>query len=157
MPVDTTLAVTVSNATLQSVDVVTPDGTLPGTMAANGYSWKADDRLEPGTSYVVKTVAESTDGKKIRRTSSFETQDLTLDQQTYPSVAPLADETVGVGMPVIVTFDLPVTDRESFEKHMTVTSTPSQPGSWHWLSDTEAHWRPRRTGRPARTSTWTST
>ena len=41
----------------------------------------------------------------------FTTQALSLAQQTYPSVAPLPGETVGVGMPVIVTFDVPVTDR----------------------------------------------
>ena len=46
-------------------------------------------------------------------------------------------------MPVIVTFDVPVTDKASFEKHMSVTSSPRQPGSWYWLSDTEAHWRPK--------------
>jgi lipoprotein-anchoring transpeptidase ErfK/SrfK len=141
--VDTTLAVTVANAELESVDVTSTEGALAGTMADNGLSWKADGRLEPGTSYVVKTVAQGTDGKQVRRTSKFTTQDLTLDEQTYPSVAPLAGETVGVGMPVIVTFDVPVTDRASFEKHMSVTSTPRQPGAWHWLSDTEAHWRPK--------------
>ena len=45
-------------------------------------------------------------------------------------------------MPVIVTFDLPVTDRALFEKHMQVTSTPAQRGSWYWMSDQEAHYRP---------------
>ena len=45
-------------------------------------------------------------------------------------------------MPVIVTFDVPVTDRALFEKHMHVTSTPAQKGSWHWLSASEAHFRP---------------
>jgi lipoprotein-anchoring transpeptidase ErfK/SrfK len=143
VPVDTALAVTVSNAKLDSVDVTSPEGALAGTLASNGYSWRADARLEPGTSYVVRSVAEGTDGKQVRRTSRFTTQDLTLAEQTYPSVAPLADETVGVGMPVIVTFDVPVQDKASFEKHMDVTSTPRQPGAWHWLSDTEAHWRPK--------------
>jgi lipoprotein-anchoring transpeptidase ErfK/SrfK len=88
-------------------------------------------------------TAEKTDGSKVTRTARFHTQALTLDQQTYPSVAPLAGETVGVGMPVIVTFDVPVTDKAAFEKHMTVTSKPAQPGAWHWLSSTEAHWRPK--------------
>ena len=46
-------------------------------------------------------------------------------------------------MPVIVTFDVPVTDKASIEKHMTVSATPRQPGAWHWLSDTEVHWRPK--------------
>jgi lipoprotein-anchoring transpeptidase ErfK/SrfK len=88
-------------------------------------------------------VARRSDGKQVTRTTRFRTQALTLAQQTFPSVAPLQGETVGVGMPVIVTFDVPVTDKASFEKHMTVTSTPRQAGSWHWLSDTEAHWRPK--------------
>ena len=50
---------------------------------------------------------------------------------------------MGIGMPVIVTFDVPVTNRAEFEKHMTVTSKPAQVGSWHWVSDTEVHWRPK--------------
>ena len=45
-------------------------------------------------------------------------------------------------MPVIVTFDVPVTDRAMFEKHMHVTSTPAQRGSWYWMNDQEAHFRP---------------
>ena len=46
-------------------------------------------------------------------------------------------------MPVIVNFDVPVTDRAAFEKHMTVTTTPKQQGGWYWLSDNLAHWRPK--------------
>ena len=143
VPVDRELAVTVSNAQLDSVDVTSADATIAGTMADNAYSWKASDRLEPGTSYTMKTVATGDDGEQVRRTTRFTTQPLTLDQQTYPSVAPLDGETVGVGMPVIVHFDVPVTDRASIEKHLTVTSTPKQAGAWHWISDNEVHWRPK--------------
>ena len=38
--------------------------------------------------------------------AKFHTQALTLDQQTYPSFVPADGETVGVGMPVIVKFDV---------------------------------------------------
>ena len=41
-------------------------------------------------------------GELVTKRQKFSTQDLTLDQQTYASVAPLPGETVGVGMPVIV-------------------------------------------------------
>ncbi|GAA1768542.1 Ig-like domain-containing protein [Nocardioides hankookensis] len=143
VPVDTELAVAADGGTITSVDASSSAGKLPGEVSADGAAWQATGRLEPGTSYVVRTTAEREDGKQVTRTARFKTEDLTLDQQTYPSVAPLADETVGVGMPVIVTFDVPVTDRASFQKHMTVTSKPAQPGAWHWLSDTEAHWRPK--------------
>ncbi|MCQ8780236.1 Ig-like domain-containing protein, partial [Escherichia coli] len=75
--------------------------------------------------------------------TGFTTTDLSLDQQTFASVAPLDGETVGVGMPVVVTFDVPVTDRASIEQHMSVTTTPAQIGTWRWVSDTEVHYRPK--------------
>ena len=58
-------------------------------------------------------------------------------------MAPLNGESVGVGMPVIVSFDIAVKDKATIEKHLTVTSTPKQPGAWHWISDNEVHWRPK--------------
>jgi lipoprotein-anchoring transpeptidase ErfK/SrfK len=143
VPVDTAVTVTAQDGTLTTVDVTSPEGDVAGDLAADQATWTASDRLEPGTSYVVKTTAVDADGNQVHRKVRFHTQDLTLDQQTYPSVAPLNGETVGVGMPVIVTFDLPVKDKASFEQHMSVTPTPAQPGAWHWISDTEAHWRPK--------------
>ena len=143
VPVDRMVSVRAHGGKLSSVEVSSGASRIAGDLSGNHARWKATDRLEPGTTYVVKTVAERSDGKRVTRTSRFSTQPLSLDPQTYPSVAPLRGETVGIGMPVIVTFDVPVTDKASFEKHMTVTSKPSQPGAWHWISDTEAHWRPK--------------
>jgi lipoprotein-anchoring transpeptidase ErfK/SrfK len=143
VPIDREVAVSVHGGSLTSVSLRSPAGSVAGRLAGTGSRWAATGRLEPGASYVLKAVAKRSDGKQVTRTRHFRTEDLTLDQQTYPSVAPLQGETVGVGMPVIVTFDVPVTDRAAFEKHMTVTSTPHQAGSWHWLSSTEVHWRPK--------------
>jgi len=141
--VDASLKIKAAGGTLRQVEVTSGAGQLAGKLAQDGTTWAASGRLEPGTAYDVRTVAERTDGKRVVRTSTFETDDLTLDEQTYASVAPLDGETVGVGMPVIVAFDVPVTDKASMERHMTVSSAPQQAGSWRWLSDTEAHWRPR--------------
>ena len=127
---------------LTAVRITSEAGQLPGKLASDGTSWTASGRLEPGLDYTVRAEAQRSDGKKVVRSSRFRTVDLTLDEQTYASVAPLQGETVGVGMPVIVTFDVPVTDRASMEKHMDVSASPSQPGSWHWLNDREVHWRP---------------
>ncbi len=137
------LKVTAKNAEIRKVTLSSPAGEVPGEVAADGRSWTAGDRLEPGVTYTVRSVGEGADGAEVRFRTQFTTQDLSLDQQTYPSVAPLDGETVGVGMPVIVTFDLPVTDKASIERNMAVTSTPKQPGTWHWATDTEAHWRPK--------------
>jgi lipoprotein-anchoring transpeptidase ErfK/SrfK len=143
VPVDHAVEVSASGGSLSSVRVSSALGEVPGDLSADQTTWSATGRLEPGTSYRLRAVGTGDDGEKVTRVSRFRTQALTLDQQTYPSVAPLAGETVGVGMPVIVTFDVPVTDRAAFEEHMTVTSTPRQVGSWRWLSSTEAHWRPK--------------
>ncbi len=141
--VDTELKVNAKDATLTKVTVSSADGTLDGTISDDGARWTAADRLEPGVTYTVKSVGEGAGGDTLRSRSSFTTEALSLDQQTYPSVAPLDGETVGVGMPVVVTFDVPVTDQASFERNMHVTTTPAQPGTWHWVSSTEAHYRPK--------------
>jgi lipoprotein-anchoring transpeptidase ErfK/SrfK len=141
--VDKVLEVTAQGGSLREVRVTSAGAQLPGKLSKDGSAWQATARLEPGRAYSVRSVGERSDGRKVVRTSSFRTQDLTLDEQTYASVAPLQGETVGVGMPVIVTFDVPVTDKASMEKNMHVASTPAQPGAWHWLSDYEAHWRPK--------------
>jgi lipoprotein-anchoring transpeptidase ErfK/SrfK len=148
VPVDHELEVTARNGSLTKVSVTSGEGRLPGELAKDGSSWTATGRLEPGQQYVVRSVGQDAEGSRETQTDKFRTDDLTLDEQTYPSVAPLGGETVGVGMPVIVTFDVPVTDKAAFEKNMTVTSAPRQPGSWHWMSDYEAHWRPKVYWKP---------
>ena len=140
--VDSVVKVRASGGTLEQVSVKSPEGALPGTLNSSG-AWVASQLLEPGTTYVVKAMATSEDGASQRRRSQFTTKNLTLDEQTYASVAPLNGETVGVGMPVIVSFDVAVTDKASIEKHLKVTSTPAQRGSWHWISSHEVHWRPK--------------
>jgi lipoprotein-anchoring transpeptidase ErfK/SrfK len=140
VPIDAPVTVTAAGGTLDTVKVTSPVGELSGKVS--GGTWRSSGRLEPGTDYLITASTTRSDGETVKRTRSFHTIDLTLDEQTYAAIAPLSGETVGVGMPVIVTFDLPVTDKALFEKHMKVSSTPAQKGSWYWLSDYEAHFRP---------------
>ncbi|WP_127480359.1 L,D-transpeptidase [Nocardioides pantholopis] len=146
VPVDTRVTASARNGELKAVEITSPAGDLAG--ALEGTRFTAADLLEPGTTYRVRAVALGAEGERTVLRSRFSTADLTLDQQTYASVAPLDGETVGVGMPVAVTFDRPVTDRAAFEQHLEVTSTPAQRGSWHWLSDSEVHWRPKAYWQP---------
>jgi lipoprotein-anchoring transpeptidase ErfK/SrfK len=146
VPVDTLLAVSAVDGRLSTVDVAGSGdvGPLTGAIAGDGSQWQAADLLEPGTTYTVKATVSGDDGETVTKRQKFTTQALSLDQQTYASVAPLPGETVGVGMPVIVTFDVPVTDKAAMEQHMTVTSAPAQEGTWNWISDTVVHYRPKK-------------
>lgn len=116
-------------------------GAIKGTIT--GGTWVASQLLEPGTTYHLDVNGLNEDGKTAKVTRTFTTQALTLKQQTYPSIAPLAGETVGVGMPVIVKFDLPIKNRALFERKMRVESDPTVDGSWSWISDYEVHYRPK--------------
>lgn len=68
---------------------------------------------------------------------------MTLDQQTYPTIFPNSGSTVGVGMPVVLTFDVPVKDKANFQKHLAISTSPKQAGTWHWYGDREVHFRPQ--------------
>jgi lipoprotein-anchoring transpeptidase ErfK/SrfK len=49
---------------------------------------------------------------------------------------------------VILKFDLPVKDKAEFQRHLHVSNTSHQPGTWHWYSDYEVHWRPKTYWKP---------
>ena len=148
VPVDTLVTVAAKNGTLDRVRLTAGKTKVSGSLSKDGSVWRAGDRLEPGVAYRLTGVAADADGLKRRLDRTFRTVPLTLDQQTYPSIAPLDGETVGVGMPVIVQFDVAVTDRAEAERHLDVESKPAQAGSWHWVSDNEVHWRPKSYWRP---------
>jgi lipoprotein-anchoring transpeptidase ErfK/SrfK len=149
--VSTRVKVLAEDGTITKASLRTADGKTRIKGRLTDTSWTARDRLEPGTAYKLTATGTGEDGRTDTIRRSFTTQALTLQQQTYPSVAPLQGETVGVGMPVIVTFDLPVKNRALFEKHMSVTTDKDVTGSWTWFSDREAHFRPK-TFWPAHTA-----
>ena len=141
--VDTLVTVGAENGEVQDVTLRDAAGKKSVKGSVQDGTWKATQRLEPGTSYVLTATGEGTDDKVKQLKQTFTTQALTLQQQVYPSVAPLRGETVGVGMPIIVTFDLPVKNRAKFQEHMHVRSDKRVEGSWNWLSDREVHYRPK--------------
>ncbi|MBA2638986.1 MAG: L,D-transpeptidase family protein [Nocardioidaceae bacterium] len=147
VPVDTRVRVAADNGTIDRVQVYrgsrAPARMVDGTLARDGSGWRATELLEPGATYTVLSTGTAQGAGRGTVRDTFTTQALTLDEQTYPSISPLQGETVGVGMPVIITFDIPVTNRAAIEQHLAVQSEPQVTGSWHWLSDTEVHYRPK--------------
>jgi lipoprotein-anchoring transpeptidase ErfK/SrfK len=146
--VDKVVTLKAKHGSFSKVLVRSPKQKVAGDISSDKSTWTSTSRLEPGTRYRVKSVVVDDDGRSVTKRSSFRTQDLSLDQQTYPSFAPTAGSTVGVGMPVIVRFDVPVTDKAAIEKHLKVTNSSGQKGAWHWLNDNEVHWRPVHYWKP---------
>ncbi len=137
--VDTLVRVSSPNATVTKASLASAKTSVP--VEQQGDAWVATSRLEPGTDYVLTAVGKAADGRSETLKRSFRTHALTLNEQTYPSVSPLASDTVGVAMPVIVRFDLPVKNRELFEQNMSVETSQPAEGRWAWFGDREVHYR----------------
>ncbi|OBB89415.1 L,D-transpeptidase [Mycolicibacterium peregrinum] len=68
---------------------------------------------------------------------------------TATSGAALVDGgTYGVGTVIVANFDEPVVDRKAAERRLSVKTVPSVDGSWYWMDNRHAHWRPQSYYRP---------
>jgi lipoprotein-anchoring transpeptidase ErfK/SrfK len=123
-------------------------GTVGGSVSKDHTTWTAKDRLEPATAYKLISTGKNTVNQSKTTTTTFRTHNLTLNQQTYPQLYPLKGSQVGVGMPVVLTFDVPVKNKREFEKNLHVTSSPAQVGTWHWYSSKEVRYRPKSYWKP---------
>ena len=155
--VDTLVRVTAKAGILTKVNVAyrytgrdgrTVKGDLAGALSQDKSSWTAAERLEPAATYAISMAGRNPTGQASSAASTFTTENLSLDQQTYPSIYPKPNSKVGIGMPVVLTFDVPVKDKREFERNLRVTSSPAQSGTWNWFSDTEVRFRPADYWRP---------
>jgi lipoprotein-anchoring transpeptidase ErfK/SrfK len=133
--------VTAEGGMLTSVTVSGSDGAVKGSLNAAKTVWTSTDKLGFGARYTVTAVATNATGQKTTKTSAFTTAKAA--RTVFPAVSPLSGTTVGVGMPVRVYFDNPVTDRKTALARMKITTSVPTVGGWHWFSDTEVHWRPK--------------
>lgn len=144
---DSPVSVWASNGRLSDVVVRGPGNRkLSGSVASRGSVWRADEPLNFGSRYTVQATAVGSDGKAVAQTASFRT--VKPKSRVDYDIAPMPNETVGVGMPIILYFDQPVREKAAVERRLAVqTSRPVQ-GAWHWFSDEELHFRPRTFWRP---------
>ena len=122
-------------------------GEVAGSMNAARTNWVARERLEPSATYTLVTTGKGAAGA-VTAKSTFATAKLSSNQETFASISPQTDSPVGMGMPVVLTFDVPVKDRATFQRHLHVQSSPAQVGTWSWLSDTQVRYRPRNWWKP---------
>lgn len=158
--VDTLIMFEASHGTLESVTATatvtdskgkSEQVTVPGGLSEARTVWTATDGLDPGATYSVAVVAKAADGSPASFSRTFTTETLTLKQQIFPEIYPLDGMTVGVGMAAIIRFDIDVKDKANVEKHLAVTVSPAQEGSWYWQDEREVHYRPKTYWQPGTT------
>jgi lipoprotein-anchoring transpeptidase ErfK/SrfK len=141
--------VTATSGTITEVTMRSDSGkVIPGVLTPDRTVWKPTTQLGYGRTYTLTIAARGPNGMPTRETSSFTT--ITPDNQTEVYFETTAGgllqdgATYGVGNVVVAKFDEPITDKAAAEKHLHVSTTPTVTGSWNWIDDQTAHWRPEK-------------
>jgi lipoprotein-anchoring transpeptidase ErfK/SrfK len=144
---DLGIDVSVTGGRLASVVAVSRAGrAVPGITGVT--TWHSTWALAPAQAYRVTVTAVNSQGRRTVTADTFRTLTPRRTFSAWTSMAP--GEVFGVGMPIMVTFSRPITDKAEVERGLEVWSSKPVTGAWYWLSDTEA-WFRTRTYWPAHT------
>lgn len=131
-----------TSGVLASVSVVGPGGGIRGVMSKDGSQWIATSGpLAYATTYTVQAKAFDSRGRMKLHRRVFST--VNPEEFFDAHVAPSNGQDVGVGLPLVVTFNKKVSNKAEVEQALVVkTSTPIL-GAWSWVNDREIEFRPK--------------
>jgi lipoprotein-anchoring transpeptidase ErfK/SrfK len=114
---------------------------VAGTLGATGTTWHSTYALPTGQSYTVTASGTDPAGHPVTATSRFTT--LTPAATFHAVIFEGAGATYGVGMPVMLTFDHPITNKAAVERALTLTTSKPVVGAWYWDGSEQLDFRPR--------------
>src|SRR4051812_37576061 len=139
VPWDQQLIVDVLGGQIRSVSVTTNGRPVKGRL--DSMMWVSKHTLVPLQRYAVTVVYADEHGKE--RTTKLAVRALDSKHHQQVTISP-SDGTFGVGQPAVVYFshDVPKAIRPLVLQRLTVSTSPTVSGAWHWMSGREVHWRP---------------
>jgi|GEM_PF-82846 len=136
------ITVTATKGTVSQVTVTSPGGTtVTGTLRDGGRVWHSTWTLGVSKSYTVTATGTDGSGQKITTTSTFRT--LTPSSVFHTEIYEGSGQTYGVGMPIMLIFSQPITNRAAVERSLSLTTSKPVTGSWYWDDSTHLDFRPR--------------
>jgi lipoprotein-anchoring transpeptidase ErfK/SrfK len=127
--------------TVTHVSVRTSGDAVYGSLAADGKSWHSTGHLGISQSYTVIATGTAPNGEKVTKTSTFRT--LTPAQTFSTEIFEGNQQTYGVGMPIMLTFSQPITNKAAVERSFELTTSKPVIGAWYWDGDQQLFFRPR--------------
>ena len=126
-----------SGATVQVVGYDDPSIVIPARPTSKAGVWTTDP-IRPSVRLWARVIAS--DGTILGKVNfATEQADKTFSLSVFP-----APGSYGIGIPLVVNFSTPITDKAAVEKAMVVTSDkPFGDASWYWVDSTKAVFRPR--------------
>lgn len=142
------VTVAVEGGKLQSVSVTAGGKKVSGTVDEASGTWKSSGDLSYGKKYTVTATIVDSSGATVKKTSTFTTlkpaHTAGITFQANGLNVLKTGGTYGMGQPVIVAFGHSITDKKAAEKAITVETSPSVEGKFHWVSNSIVHWRPAK-------------
>ncbi|SEK65194.1 L,D-transpeptidase [Nonomuraea pusilla] len=133
---DKKIVVTASGGALDEVVVQGGGQQVEGAFNTDRTKWVSKSPLRPSTSYDVSAKSGQT-----AATSSFRTLKPELELQVADVTPNAKGETLGVGAPIIVTFNQAVSDKAAVERALEVKAEKPVTGAWRWINDTVVIYR----------------
>ncbi|MGW4801312.1 Ig-like domain-containing protein, partial [Nonomuraea sp. NPDC004297] len=130
------VVVAAAGAALADVTVEAGGEQLKGTYNADKTRWVSKTALKPSTSYTVSATAGVTTA-----TSTFTTAKPERALQVADVTPNAKGESLGVGAPIIVTFNQPVADKATIERALEIEAEKPVDGAWRWINDTVVIYR----------------
>jgi lipoprotein-anchoring transpeptidase ErfK/SrfK len=127
---DKKVVVTAAGGALDNVTVEAEGEQLSGKFNADKTRWISKTPLKPSTRYRVSATAGATTA-----TSTFTTAKPERALQVADVTPNRKGEKIGVGAPIIVTFNQPVTYKARIERALKVEAEKPVPGAWRWIND----------------------
>jgi len=115
--------------------------TVSGTTGDGGTTWHSSGNLEVSQTYTVTATGVDKNGNKLTSTSTFKT--LTPAQTFSTQIYEGSGQTYGVGMPIMLTFSQPITNKAAVERSLHLTTSKPVVGAWYWDGDEKVYFRPR--------------
>ena len=139
---DTAIQLFAEGGVLTDVSVTGPDGAVAGVLSEDGSQWTAiSGPLEYSASYTVQATGSDSRGRTQLLTNSFST--IEPEKFFTASVSPSNGEAVGVGLPIVVTFNKRIDNKAEVEQALSVRTTNPILGAWSWSNDRVVEFRPK--------------
>jgi lipoprotein-anchoring transpeptidase ErfK/SrfK len=136
------IMVTAAHGRLKDVVVHSGRDPMPGVLSDKGMVWHSEGLLKPSHNYTVTAVAVGAGGKKVTATSTFQT--LKPRKTFTATILEGYQQTYGVGMPIVLTFNRPITHRAAVEKSLRLRTSKRVVGAWYWDGNKTVEFRPRK-------------
>ncbi|MDP9843212.1 lipoprotein-anchoring transpeptidase ErfK/SrfK [Streptosporangium lutulentum] len=149
---DKKVVVTAASGALEEVTVESDGQAVDGDFDALRTKWVSKAPLKPASDYTVS--ATTVDGTTA--SSSFKTLKPKLELKVADVTPAIKGEKVGVGAPIIVTFNQPIDEKATVEKALEVTSEKPAQGAWRWINDTTVIYRTAKYWQPHQKVTFTA-